>query len=182
MIKVIGVEELEIARLVPLPGNARRGNVSVIMDSIREFGQYRPLVCRQREGYPPMVLAGNHTLQALAGLRYETARVELIECSDTEASRINVSDNRTGDLATWDDSALAAQLESFGGDYSGIGFDMAAAEKIMFGGMPSPGDAETGDDGDGSWGVVIECDTEDEQAYLLEEMTGRGLKVRALIQ
>jgi ParB-like chromosome segregation protein Spo0J len=153
------------------------------MDSIRQFGQYKPLVCRAREGKPPMVVAGNHTLMALAATGHATARVELIQCSDDEAKRINIADNRTADLATWDETALAAQLESFGDDYSGIGFTPEQAAKVMYGSMPEPGDADTsGDDGAGSWGVVVEVDTEAEQADLLTRLVGEGFKVRALIQ
>ncbi len=181
-IKVIGVEEIKIARLVPFPGNARRGNVSAIMDSVREFGQYRPLVCRRREGYPHMVLAGNHTLQALAGLGRQTARVELIECSDAEAGKINVADNRTADLATFDLAALAVQLESFGDDLAGTAFTAADVSKIRFGGMPEGGDADTGDDGADIYGIVVELDSEDEQAEWLGKLSAEGLRVRALMQ
>ena len=180
MIKVIGVQELPVDEVVPYPGNARRGNVAVIMDSVREFGQYRPLVCRARDGKPPMVLAGNHTLMALAGLGQETARCELIECSDDEARRINIADNRTADLATWDDTALAAQLASFGDDFAGTGFTAADASKIMYG-AATGADDDAADDGE-MWGVIAECDDEQAQAELLARLDGEGFKVRALIR
>ena len=44
------------------------------------------------------------------------------------------------------------------------------------GGDPDP-TATTGE----VWGVVVDCDTEAQQAELVEELSGRGLEVRALI-
>jgi ParB-like nuclease domain len=180
VIKVLGVEEIEIDCLVPYPQNARRGNVGVIMDSIREFGQYGPLVCRAREHKPPMVLAGNHTLKALAGLGHQTARVELIECSDDEAKRIVIADNRTGDLATWDEVALAAQLESFGDDFAGTGFTLVDAEKLLFG-SAGRDEREVPED-EPAWQILIDCTDEEHQAELLTRFAEEGLACRPLIR
>ena len=55
------VERIKLGDLRPLPGNARRGDVDAIVDSLRRNGQFRPLVVQRSTGY---VLGGNHTLQA----------------------------------------------------------------------------------------------------------------------
>jgi hypothetical protein len=181
-VRYIGTREVPIDELVTYPGNPRRGSVPVIAESLGQLGQYRSVIVRQREGKPLMILAGNHTVQAIASNRETVARVEVIECSDDEAKRINVVDNRSAELATWDGAALAAMLTQFNDDYLATGFTAADAQKVMFGGMPEPGDADTGDDGADGWGIVIELDTEEEQAEWLGKLAGEGLRVRALIQ
>ena len=104
---------------------------------------------------------------------------QTVETDDDTARRIHIADNRLSDMATFDLGALAAQLEAFGGDYAGTGFTPQQAANLMFKGMPEPGDAPTDDDGEAQFGVVIECDGEEQQAELLAELTGRGLKVGA---
>jgi hypothetical protein len=181
-VKVLGTEEIGLDMVTSFPGNARRGNIRVIAESILEHGQYRSLIVRRRAGKPDQLLCGHSTRDALAACRIAVARAEIIDCDDDEARKINAVDNRSQELAEWDMDALAVQLEMFGDDLTGTGFTADDAAKIMFKGMPEPGDAPTDEDGAGAWGVVIECETEDEQVALLDELAGRGLKVRALIQ
>ncbi|MFF5422432.1 hypothetical protein ACFY49_40190, partial [Streptomyces misionensis] len=49
--------------LTPFPGNAKRGSVDTILESLRRNGQYRGLVVREIPDGPLIVLAGNHTAQ-----------------------------------------------------------------------------------------------------------------------
>lgn len=181
MIKVIGVEELEISCLCDFPGNARRGALAVVRESIETLGQYRPLVIRRRDGKPDQILAGHTTRDALVAAGYADARCEVLSCTDDEARRLNLIDNRSQELAGWDTDALAFQLATFD-DFTATGFTAEAAAKVMFKGMPEPGDAPTDDDGEAQFGVVVELDTEQEQADLLARLVSEGFKVRALIQ
>jgi DNA modification methylase len=52
--------------LTRFPGNAKRGDVPQILTSLRRNGQYRSLIVRQIPGGPLVILAGNHTNDALA--------------------------------------------------------------------------------------------------------------------
>ena len=61
-----------------------------------------------------------------------------------------------------------------------LGFEENYLAKILGEEMPPAGDAPT-DDLSNRWGVVIECGSEDEQTGLLDELTGRGLNVRAIV-
>ena len=47
------------------PRNIRQGDVGAISQSLKENGQYRPIVVQKSTGY---VLAGNHTLKAAKAL------------------------------------------------------------------------------------------------------------------
>lgn len=114
--------DIPLDELTPFPGNAKRGDVDVIRESLRRNGQYRSLVVREVEHGPLVVLAGNHTLQALAGEGRTVARCEVIRCDDHTARRINLADNRTADLGTYDTDALVELLSYLDDDYDGTGY------------------------------------------------------------
>lgn len=129
----LDTREVPIEELTPFPGNAKRGDVDVIRASLRKNGQYRSLVVRNLPTGALVVLGGNHTLQALKAEGHETARCEIISCSDAAARRINVVDNRAADLGTYDSddlSALLAQINEDSGDYDGTGYTADDVELI----------------------------------------------------
>jgi DNA modification methylase len=116
-----GTRDILIADLTRLPGNARRGNVGEIRKSIRRHGQYRAIVVRDcAEGL--VILAGNHTRDAIEAEGHESARCEVIQCSDDEARRIALADNRLAEMGGYDDAALAELLTGLDGDYEGTGW------------------------------------------------------------
>jgi ParB/Sulfiredoxin domain len=119
----IATRDIRLSELERFPGNARRGNVAEIRKSLKRHGQYRSLVVRQHGG-TMTILAGNHTRDALEAEGHETARCEVIECSDDEARRINLADNRLGDIADDDPEDLALLLAALDGDYDGTGWDV----------------------------------------------------------
>lgn len=106
--------------LTPYGANPRRGNVDVIVESLARHGQYRPIVVRAKTFE---VLAGNHTLAAAKQLGWAEIAATFVDCTDDEAARIVLVDNRAGDLGTYDDDVLA---ELLGGlpDLEGTGFDV----------------------------------------------------------
>ncbi|MBA9005974.1 ParB/Srx family N-terminal domain-containing protein [Thermomonospora cellulosilytica] len=139
--------EVPLNDLTPYPGNAKKGDVEAILASLRRNSQYRSLVVREVKKGRLVVLAGNHTMQALkahgpgdCGQTVKvgdaeqpcgicgnkawtpTARCEVIRCDDDAARRINVADNRTSDLGEYDDKALLELLGELGGDYTGTGY------------------------------------------------------------
>lgn len=87
-------EELPLESLTPFPGNAKRGAVDRIRESLKEHGQYRALVVWHTPDGAFVVLAGNHTLLALKAEGVPQARCELIACDDSTARKINIADNR----------------------------------------------------------------------------------------
>lgn len=121
--------EISLEDLKPFPGNARRGNIQVIQDSIRHLGQYRALVVR-RQGDHLTVLAGNHTREALLAEGHVKARCEVITCDDSEAKRINLVDNRTNDLSTYDEQSLVELLTNLD-TFEGTGYDSDDLEEVL---------------------------------------------------
>ena len=58
------------------------------------------------------------------------ARCEILECTDADAIRVNVADNRISDIATDDPAALAELIASLDGDYDGTGYDPQDIDKL----------------------------------------------------
>lgn len=183
-------ETLPLAALEPFPGNARRGDIPRIRQSLRRNRQYKSLTVREHgrgDGVRYTVLTGNNTREAMILEGWTEARCEIIRCTTAEARRINATDNATADHASYDEQLHAQQIADLQGDYDGSGYTPEEAAKLLAIGDDDdwPGDPDDGD-GDGrrggapAWGVIISCSTEDEQARLLERLLGEGLNVRAL--
>lgn len=96
-----------LQELVTHPGNPRRGSVDVIKSSLERFGQVRPIVVAHEDG---VILAGNHTFLAASELGWEKIAAVFVDLPEAEATAYMLMDNRSGDLATWDDVGLAEVL------------------------------------------------------------------------
>ena len=91
------------------PKNVRQGDIGAISESLKAHGQYRPIVVDKRTN---RILAGNHTWKAAKALGWQEINAGFIETKDDdEALRILLADNRTTDLASYDDSGLADLLK-----------------------------------------------------------------------
>ena len=148
--------------------NPRRGNVEVISGSLRANGQYKPIVVNAgtHTGRPNEVLAGNHTLTAIRDLaekhpddeRWQNVLVHVIDVDEDRAARIVLADNRTSELGTMDDTALAEMIDSLDGDLDGTGYDdddlaeilEAAGDTLLDGAGEGDGD-DAGDDGEAKY-------------------------------
>ena len=98
-----------ISTVTPLPGNPRRGQVTVIAASLVKFGQRKPIVVRRSDG---VVIAGNHTLAAALSLGWSEIAVTYVDDDDETSVAFALADNRTSDLGTYDDLFLADMLRS----------------------------------------------------------------------
>ncbi len=105
--------------------------VPAISESLRENGQYRPLVVQQETNF---ILAGNHTFKAAKLLGWNDIEVGFIDCDDDRALRILLADNRANDLATYDSNVLKEILEELAAtplELSGTLFDGDALDEII---------------------------------------------------
>lgn len=116
-----------IDSLQPYPGNPRRGDVAVLVQSLRHHGQYRPIVVNTRTRE---VLAGNHTLQAARELGWTEIAATFVDADEATAKQIVLIDNRSNDLATYDFSVLAELLQSLP-DLEGTGYDDDALAQVL---------------------------------------------------
>jgi hypothetical protein len=101
----------------PHPRNVRQGDVGAIATSLEINGQYRPIVVHKTTSN---ILAGNHTYKAAVSLGWTEIAITFVDCTDDEALKILLADNKANDLASYDDSALADLLQDLVG---GAGLD-----------------------------------------------------------
>jgi ParB-like chromosome segregation protein Spo0J len=106
-------EQVPIDQLIPHPDNPRRGDVDAIGESIDAHGFYGAVVAQRSTG---RILAGNHRWMALKARGAAEIPVLWVDVNDDQARKILLADNRSTDLATYDESALLALLEQVGAD------------------------------------------------------------------
>lgn len=124
------VQRVPIDSVTPHPENPRVGNVEKIRESLREFGQYKPIVVQQSTGY---VLAGNHTRKALIAEGATAIDAVFRDVDDEEARRILLADNRTSDVGGYDSAGLLALLGGLP-DLAGTGYtpdDLAELQRAI---------------------------------------------------
>ena len=116
------VEILPIAEFTADPENARLHddrNLEAIARSLKAFGQQKPIVV-DRDG---IIVAGNGTVAAASSLGWTEVAVVRTGLDKDEARAYAIADNRTAELATWDEERLALTLGELDIDLAGaVGF------------------------------------------------------------
>lgn len=106
----MNIEKMQVSTLSTDPENARKHserNVESIKSSLRRFGQQKPIIVDASN----VVRAGNGTLEAARQLGWEEIDVCITTLQGSEATAYAIADNRTAELAEWDNDVLAATLE-----------------------------------------------------------------------
>ena len=124
-VEIVSIKDLELH-----PDNPRQGDVGAIVQSISANGWFGTLVAQRSTR---RVLAGNHRLQAAQGAGIEKVPVYWVDVDDRQAKRILLADNRTSDLATYDDNILAQLLSDIAKKESleGTGYDEEELNDIL---------------------------------------------------
>ena len=168
------IETVKVETLTQYPGNPRRGDVKEIARSLKANKQYAPLLVQLSTGH---ILSGNHTFQAAQSLGWTEIMVVRLDVTDEHARRIMLSSNRTADLAWYDEDAMTKVLEELNGDFDGTGWDAKSAAKYLKDEEPEPPLPEQ----EPTYGVIINCTSEEQQSDLLMKLSEEGLDVRALM-
>jgi hypothetical protein len=113
----IETETISIDLLQPHPRNVRQGDIGAISESLKAHGQYRPITYQKSTG---RILAGNHTWKAAKALGWKEIVATSVVCNDEEAIRILLADNRTSDLADYDDAGLVELLKELADTTTGL--------------------------------------------------------------
>lgn len=104
------IERVAITDLQLDAENARKHperNLRAIADSLVRFGQQKPIVALE-DG---TVIAGNGTFAAAKTLGWTEILVAYTSLTAQEARAFAIADNRTSELAAWDDEILRSQLD-----------------------------------------------------------------------
>ena len=120
------IERLATEDLLEYPGNARRGDVEVLVESLKVNGQYRPIIVQKGTNY---VLAGNHLLRASRVLGWDEIEAVVVDVDEQAALKIVLADNRTADLGDYNDDRLQDLLKMLD-DFEGTGYSEADLEEL----------------------------------------------------
>lgn len=174
------ISRVRIDSLVQYPGNAKKGDVPAIKDSLEENDQFSPVIVQKSTMY---ILSGNHTVQAAQEAGWEEIDACVVDVDDRRALKINLAANRTAERGTYDVDARSALLSALEGDYVGTGYTLKEIEKltaVVEEALPEPDNPEP-EEPERAWGVIVTCADEDDQTALLQKLAGQGLIVRALM-
>jgi site-specific DNA-methyltransferase (adenine-specific) len=123
------LEMMQIPNLTLDPNNARTHdttNLEAIAGSLTQFGQRKPIVIDKNN----VVVAGNGTVTAAKSLGWTEIQAVRVP-ADWDADRIKafaLADNRTAELASWDQQVMASQLldlQEAGFQIEEFGFELA---------------------------------------------------------
>jgi len=107
-------ELVKLSKLKPDTRNARlhdERNIEEIKRSLVDNEQYAPLIVQRSTG---KILAGNGRYTAMKQLDWQECYVTYIDCTDEEAIKIALADNRTSELAEWDFATLKDLMQELG--------------------------------------------------------------------
>lgn len=170
-----------ISQLRFYPGNARRGDIDLIAESLERLGQYKPVVVNTGGKEPELanvILAGNHTVMAAQRLGWDTVDVHLVDLDADTAKRVVIVDNRSNDVSTYDAEELVnlltelPDLEATGFDRDELDAMLEALDDIDDDVPDRPADPKP----DG-FNLLIECDSAEEQQRIKSRLLAEGVTV-----
>lgn len=173
--------EKELSWLKPYANNPRDNESAVepVAKSIKEFGFKVPIVATS-DGE---IINGHTRFKASKLLGIEKVPVIIADdLTDEQIKAFRLVDNKTGELADWDESLLIKELE----ELDDLDYDMG---QFDFGlNLDDVEEGESGDTGDipdninvmETFALNVIVSDEKEQAELYEEMLGRGYDVKVV--
>jgi len=151
----------KVADLRTYHKNPRRGDVEVIVASLRAHGQYKPIVVNRGTytGRPDEVAVGNHTLIAHREIGAEWIATVERDYDEDQLARVVLIDNRSSERGGFDEGALAELLGGLDG-VADTGYTEADRESIV----ALADDDSWGEDSGGAGGKGAGPDEDDADA------------------
>ena len=169
------IVEKKLADIKPYEKNPRKNDnaVDTVANSISQFGFKVPIVIDKDN-----VIVCGHT-------RYKASKklgLEVVPCviaddlTEEQIKAYRLADNKVSELAEWDIDLLGEELDDiFNIDMSDFGFDLSEDEPT------APTERKDLSDKVGeTYEVIIECDSEEQQAEIYERVRKEGLSCRVL--
>ena len=171
-------EMVPVGRLISHPRNANQGDFGAIYESIQANGFYGSLLVQRSTRH---IISGNHRFLAAQKLGYSELPVTWVDCSDEEALRILLVDNRSARLGVDNPAKLAALLTELADTeigLTGIGYDADFLDDLLNDlardsapaapPAPPPAEEETRP------GVIVLCESVVEQENVYRRLSEMG--------
>ena len=175
------IERRSVHDLSNDPANARKHNdknIDALIASLRRFGQQKPIVIDRNN----IVRAGNGTLEAARRLQWESIDCVVTSLNGSDAVAYAIADNRTAELAEWDEDTLAAQLNGLLSESEEIalaaGFTPEEIEAMLL--TPEDEDDQSQVELSSKWEIIVTCSDETDQKNVFDMLESEGYKCRVL--
>ncbi|MBA7685516.1 hypothetical protein ES703_93941 [subsurface metagenome] len=165
------------------PQNARRhdeANLAAIAGSLRRYGQRRPIVANRLNA---RIEAGNGTLLAARQLGWTHLAVVFVKDDPATHHGFSIADNRTAELADWDEELLAAAIAEVQQESPDLADDLLLNDLLHNGAAEEPGDdppAAGGEPTESAYQLIVECPGAKDRDRLAERLRKEGLKCRSV--
>ena len=171
------IEKLSISSLSLDPSNVRKHskkNLEAIKASLRKFGQQKPIVVDAKG----IVIAGNGTLTAAQELGWTDIQIVRTELAGVEATAFAIADNRTAELAEWDETLgeVLVALAANDFDLNEIGFDQSELSKLIS--EDELNEQKKSVEIQSAFEVIAELENEKQQKLAYDLLTEKGFKCR----
>lgn len=127
-VRLVAISDLKLD-----PENVRKHptrNLQAIQKSLSQFGQRRALLV----SVDSVVIAGNGTLESAKALGWKQIAVSYLPENWTpeQMKAYAIADNRTAELAVWDEDALVEALDLIGEEYQeAAGFNQQELDRLL---------------------------------------------------
>lgn len=165
-----------LGELILDPKNARKHNkqnLKAIAASLQEFGQLKPIVVNRES---KVIEAGNGAFLAAKQLGWTAIAAVYVDHDAAAARGFALADNRTAELAEWDEEILFELLDDVKKDspdlFDDLLLDAFHLEEETKKDKPKPKIM--------LYQVLVDCETAEKQAKLQEDLMKNGLKCRIL--
>ena len=114
------IQELDITEIIPYANNPRDNSkaIDAVAASIKEFGFKVPVVIDRNN----ILITGHTRLEAAKKLGItKIPAIRASDLTDAQVKAFRLADNKVSEIATWDDKALAAELQAL----DDMDFDMS---------------------------------------------------------
>ena len=125
---------VDINTLTPWGDNPRKNDgaaVDAVADSIKRFGFASPIIARKEDG---QVIAGHTRLKAAQKLGIDLVPVRYLDLDPADAKLLAIADNKTGEVADWDEELLGKvlrELDELDLDLGDTAFDAGELDSLM---------------------------------------------------
>lgn len=177
------IEQWPLDRFIEYATNPRKNDHAVekIAAAIYQFGFRVPILAKS-DG---LIVDGHLRLKAARKLKLDTVPVILADdMTDQQVRAFRLSVNKMAELAEWDDELLRlelAALDEDGFDLSLTGFDPGELDGFLGVGDDDGGKEDAGINYEEKFSVLVECDSENHQAEVFDQLQGLGLTCKVLV-
>jgi ParB-like chromosome segregation protein Spo0J len=158
------------------PRNARKhndANLNSIVASFRRFGQRQAIVVNRDT---KIIEVGNGRLLAAKKLGWKYIAVIFVVDDESTARGFAIADNRTAELAEWNEDILLDMIEDMQENMPDLAEDLMLEAFLMENEAEKPKSKPK----IMLYQVLVDCETAEKQAKFQEEMMQKGLKCRIL--